>query len=388
MPDEPAVGFWSYTHEDNKLDGGAILKLAELIMEEYNLLSGEPLNLFIDRDSIVWGQEWRTRIDSTLTQTTFFIPIITPRYFNRPECRRELLEFAAKAKSLGVGDLLLPILYIETRDFSVDNPDEVVALVARTQYADWHSNRLLEPSSREYRTAVNSLTRRLLEIARDVAEVQFSHELNSDLEEGGEVDGFADIIDKIMALLPDWLNAVMDEKINSVQILATYRQYMGQVDKLRSRRAPASAVFTTQIRLTKELLPLVERRQKDARIYLTRSVELDPLMSTLIRQVAEYPDSVSLIAPIKDAIDEAMVEIRKLDVGKRDPNSVFVRDEIRKMRHLGRVFQRCSAIYDNGAEAAMEGNDTVRRWAAELNIAVALPESKVDEVIPSSDDDL
>jgi hypothetical protein len=32
MAGETAAGFWSYSHQDNKLDGGAILELASLIM--------------------------------------------------------------------------------------------------------------------------------------------------------------------------------------------------------------------------------------------------------------------------------------------------------------------------------------------------------------------
>ncbi len=112
---EAVAGFWSYAHDDDILDGGAILELAHAIEEEYNLLSGEPLELFVDRSSIAWGDKWRERIDSALSQTTFFIPIITPRYFTRTECRRELLEFAGKAKSLGVDELLLPILYVEVQ---------------------------------------------------------------------------------------------------------------------------------------------------------------------------------------------------------------------------------------------------------------------------------
>jgi hypothetical protein len=121
MPTEAVAGFLSYAHEDNKLDTGAILELARLIGEEYSLISGEPLELFVDHDSIAWGEEWRKRIDAALTQTTFFIPIVTPRYFTRPECRRELLEFAAKAKSLGVQELLLPILYVEPPEFSAES---------------------------------------------------------------------------------------------------------------------------------------------------------------------------------------------------------------------------------------------------------------------------
>ena len=120
-------GFWSYAHDDNKLDDGAILKLASLIMNEYDLLSGKPLKLFVDQESLSWGDEWRERLNESLTRTTFFIPIITPRYFTREECRRELMEFAAKAKGLGVEELILPILYVRPDNFTPENPDEAIA---------------------------------------------------------------------------------------------------------------------------------------------------------------------------------------------------------------------------------------------------------------------
>jgi TIR domain len=365
MPNEAAAGFWSYAHEDNELDRGAILELAQLIKEEYNLLSGEPLELFVDRDSIAWGQEWRERIDSSLAETTFFIPIITPRYFTRPECRRELLEFSAKAKSLGVQDLLLPILYIETQGLSVESSDEAVALVARTQYVDWHTIRLLEPSSRDYKTAVNALARRLLEIAKSVAEIQFNHEINADPEDDG-TDGITDIVEKVMALIPEWLDAVLGEKVNDVQMHATWHQFMVQFDKLQRAHALASAVLSAQTRAAKEMLPLAERAQRDARIYLARSIELDPLISALARLVTEHPESYDLVVPIREAIDEAIVEIRKSDEAREKPGYHTIGSHFDEMRHLGRIFQRCSAIFREENKVAREGNDIVRRWDAEL----------------------
>jgi TIR domain len=326
------------------------------------------LELFVDRDSISWGEEWRERIDSFLTQTTFLVPIITPRYFTRSECRRELLEFVAKAKSLGVEKLLLPILYIEVKGLSVDSPDEAVTLIARTQYVDWHTNRLLEPGSREYRTAVNALALRLLEIARSVAETQLSQELKLNAEEDVEGDGLygiSEIIEKITELLPDWLDVVLGEQVNDAQVSATWQEYSKKIAKLRSTHAPPSAILSAHIRMTKELLPLAERGQNDARTYLTRSVQLDPLVSALARLVAEHPENFGLATPVREAIDEAMAVIRReeegLKAGYRNIN-----DAIAKMKHLGRAFQQCNTLLNSKWQAADEGNAIVRRWDAEL----------------------
>jgi hypothetical protein len=295
-------------------------------MEEYNLLSGEPLQLFVDRKDIAWGQQWRERINSSLAETTFFIPIITPRYFVRAECRREMLEFAAKAKMLGVEELLLPILYIEVSDLYPENPDEAIALVARTQYVDWHTSRLLDPSSREYRTAVNALARRLLDIARRVSEIQLKHELSSEIE-NFDADGLADIVRQIEVLLPDWLEAVMTEKGLRAQALALRHHYYEQVRKLKKRRAPPSALLSAQIRYAREILPLVERGLKDSQIYVARSIELDPLISALTRLVAEHPDSFPLAVPVKEAIDEAIEEIQRNPIaGSNSVESDFKKD--------------------------------------------------------------
>lgn len=362
MSNDGAVGFWSYAHEDDTLDGGNILCLSRLIMEEYNLLSGGRLNLFVDRNDLAWGQEWRARIDSFLAETTFFIPIITPRYFTRPECRRELLEFAAKARMLGAEELLLPILYIEARELSADNSDEAVALIARTQYVDWHNNRLLEIRSREYRAAVNALAQRLIHIARTVADTQLSKELNSDLEDDS-VGGVLDIIARIEALLPEWQDAVWGDKSGDAQVKATWNHYREQIAKLRSRKAPQSALLSAQIRMGRDMLPLAERMQKDSQVFLARSIDLDPLVSALARLIAEHPDSFSLGASIRTAIDDAMEEIRKPERSNWDTS---IQKDLQAMGHLGRVFKQCNVAFAAKTRNAREGNEIVQRWDAEL----------------------
>jgi hypothetical protein len=368
MSADGVAGFWSYARDDNNLDGGAILELARLLAEEFDLLSGEPLELFIDRDGVAWGDTWRERINSALAQTTFFIPIITPRYFKRQECRRELQEFAAKAKGLGVEELLLPILYAEPPGFAQDSPDELIALVAKTQYADWRQNRLLEPSSRHYRKETNVLARRLLETSRKVAESQLEQEINANLNDN-VTDGITDLVEQITKQLPEWLDAVLGDRVTDAQIDATWHQCWNQVLKLRRAHAPASAVTSAQIRAGRELLPLLERYQKDSRTYLARSTELDPLMSALARQVAAHPENIALISPIKAAVDEAVSNIEGYDARREkmtQEEGHSIQSHFKEMRHLGRLFQKCNAVFTDGDHTLMEGNEIVARWDAEL----------------------
>ena len=111
-------GFWSYVHADDQAEGERISRLARDVAGKFEMLTGEPLALFLDRDGIKWGEVWRDKIDSSLASVAFFIPVLTPRYFRSPECRRELQFFARQATRLGIKELVLPLLYVDVPSFT------------------------------------------------------------------------------------------------------------------------------------------------------------------------------------------------------------------------------------------------------------------------------
>ncbi|WP_328357999.1 toll/interleukin-1 receptor domain-containing protein [Mycobacterium sp. NBC_00419] len=167
---EGPVGFWSYVHADNDAVDGAILELRQLIMNAYSILTGEDLTLFVDTD-ITWGEQWEKRISASIAGTTFFIPIITPRFFKSKACRQEVIDFTTKAtEASGLKELFLPILYADVPFLSKEADDPVVRLVANTQYVPWHQLRLLDSRSSDHRTAVHKLAVEIERISRDVAD--------------------------------------------------------------------------------------------------------------------------------------------------------------------------------------------------------------------------
>jgi hypothetical protein len=167
---EGPVGFWSYVHDHNDAVDGAILGLRRLIMGAYSILTGEDLTLFVDTE-INWGEEWEKRIADSIAGTTFFIPVITPRFFKSQACRQEVIDFTTKAtEASGLNELCLPILFVEVPFLSKDAEDPVVRLVAKTQYVKWHKLRLLDAGSSEHRTAVHELAVEIDRISREVAD--------------------------------------------------------------------------------------------------------------------------------------------------------------------------------------------------------------------------
>jgi hypothetical protein len=167
MSQEPH-GFWSYVRKDDIGMHGAIQRLAKNVIEEYGVLTGQELNLFFDSASLRWGDDWESKIRQSLEHSTFFIPIITPRYFASEECRKELLSFAAKADELDRLDLILPIYFVDVPAVNEkDLDDSAVRLIAKRHREDWRTLRLLDESVQPYRVRVNQLANRIVEVARE-----------------------------------------------------------------------------------------------------------------------------------------------------------------------------------------------------------------------------
>lgn len=151
-------GFWSYVHLDDDAERGRIAELARDVISQYALETGEKIDLFLDRDDLNWGDAWRTKVDDTLASVAFFIPVLTARYFQSPECRRELNSFIRKATQLGFSELLMPILYVDVPALRTNEPDdELMRLVKPFHWEDWTTLRFADQTSGDYRQAVSKL---------------------------------------------------------------------------------------------------------------------------------------------------------------------------------------------------------------------------------------
>lgn len=161
MPDP--TGFWSYAHKDDDYENGRIRNLAELLAGRVSFLTGKDFYISVDKSFLQWGDEWRTSIDEAVLSTTFLFPIVTPRYLLSAECRRELILFSATAKSRGLDELILPILYAETPDLeTASEADEVVALLRAHQWQSFIAESLEDVDSSKHRKGVDRLARDII----------------------------------------------------------------------------------------------------------------------------------------------------------------------------------------------------------------------------------
>lgn len=209
------IGFWSYVREDDSADNGRISRLAKDVVAQYEVLTGERIELFLDKNTLEWGDEWRKLIDDSLATVAFFIPVITPRYFMRPECRREL-QFFEKRTSRGIpSDLILPLHYVDTS--TVQSPDDdLLTRLRRFQWEDWRDIRFKELTSEEYRRGVAKLAARLVEVNKraETSPMPDAGIEDASDEDNGEADGLIDRLARAEGELPRWadtINAITEE---------------------------------------------------------------------------------------------------------------------------------------------------------------------------------
>ncbi|MEU7277548.1 TIR domain-containing protein [Streptomyces sp. NPDC045431] len=290
MTNAQPVGFWSYTHRDDHLDGGRIVRLSERIANAFEIITGEPLEIFLDKKAIEWGDAWRMRLDSALTGTTFLIPIVTPKFLMSQECRREVITFAGHAASLGLDELLLPIHYVNvpqlTQDAEEHPADEVVELISRRQWVDWRELRLEDEDSPAYRKAVHDLARRLADII-NTAPPALPIELAPLNQAEEEPPGFIEIMAEMEEALPAWYETVQQfsESIASI----------GEESSWAAAEFAASDArgggFAGRMRVTEELATRlaepVEKVDALGSKYWSELAAIDPGVIGIIRRASE-----------------------------------------------------------------------------------------------------
>ena len=98
MTDKPDA-FLSYTRFDDR--HRKISEFRERLSNEVEFISGHHFDIFQDVDGIGLGEKWQDVLDQMLDQARFFIPILTPKFFNSRPCRDELTKFLDLERKTG-----------------------------------------------------------------------------------------------------------------------------------------------------------------------------------------------------------------------------------------------------------------------------------------------
>lgn len=365
MTNSSNAGFWGYAHLDDTADGGRVTRLAEKIRLEYQALTTHELEIFVDRTSLSWGEQWRVRIHDSLQATTFYIPIITPNFIDSVECRKEFLTFVNTAKSLGVEEYILAIRYISVPDLTEESTDEIKALVAATQFEDWEKLRFEDEDGAKYRRAVNKLAMRLKELSEVVesrpAKDPVSHysDVSVENEQDEDAPGLLDLIADFEPASDEWIETVNKFRPLLEEFTAAMHEGTAALNDVSGK--PFSHRILVLRNLAKKLAPSTIGIEEAGVEYINRLMVIDPAVRALIEvaQLSEPGTEAADAAYAQFSAIKTMAETSAQTATTVSAVGATARSYANYSRDLRPAFKR----FDAGLKSIVDGQSVIDEWA-------------------------
>ncbi len=171
---KPPDAFLSYTRFDDEYHGGAISTFREQLSMAVRAVTAKSFEIFQDVDGIGVGETWGKRLNIALGEARFFIPILTPNYFESKACQEELRTFLQFEAASGRDDLILPIYWLRCR--ILEDPNERAAvplaeIINNRQRSNWLKLRHKPHADPEVREALEALAEQIGQARGRMAEV-------------------------------------------------------------------------------------------------------------------------------------------------------------------------------------------------------------------------
>ena len=171
MADKPDA-FLSYTRFDDRRQ--KVSDFREWLSDAVEEVSGHPFDIFQDIEGIGLGEKWQDVLDHMLDQARFFIPILTPKFFNSRPCRDELTKFLDLERKTGREDLVLPIYWITCpvlEEGHLKAKDELAQVIDERQRWDWRELRYEAFETKEVQRDLAGLASQIERARRNVLRV-------------------------------------------------------------------------------------------------------------------------------------------------------------------------------------------------------------------------
>lgn len=218
--------FLSYHHADNDHLDGMIVDLMREVVREYEFQFGSTLSLFVDSDSIKWGDDWRHEIRKNIEATTFIVPALTPRYIRSSACREEISQFLSYTSEMP-GRQVLTLVWQPVEKSGEMEGDSILDAILGRQYEEVHMLRDLDPKDPEYRKVVRHLAARMREAVQENRDAAASRPEQQGDEDVDSEETLEDLLEKLGGLNED--SEKFNEKAGAfVESLTQLVNYLGE----------------------------------------------------------------------------------------------------------------------------------------------------------------
>jgi flagellar biosynthesis GTPase FlhF len=160
------TGFFSYSRRDDQHSQDSLSHLRDKIFDELRMQLGFDVTLWKDTEGIRGGTEWEGEINRAISQSVFFIPIVTPSLVTSNNCYFEIKAFLDREEALGRKDLIFPLLYVrvpalEREELWREHP--MLSIIGRRQFVDWQNFRHRDFTEAEIKAKIAQFCRGIVE---------------------------------------------------------------------------------------------------------------------------------------------------------------------------------------------------------------------------------
>ncbi len=317
---------FSYAHDDDSADGGRIVQLTQHLEAEYALLTGNGISVIIDVSHLRWGDDWSQRLSDAVAESTFFICVITPRFFMSTECRRELQDFADIATKAGRQALVLPLYYVNVDDLGPQSADPLRAYVSQLQWFDWRDARLAAVGTEPYRVKVNELAAALITRLQELDDP-------AALSAAAEVEGIAQV-----STSPTEQDGLLERLLAGLSSLESVATHVDGINSTFVAIGEASQRRAGQLVSTGDA-----KTQMARRIHVANQLahDLAPLSEDIHKRVSDY---VAEVEKADDFIDSAFELASYIDAAEQDEPTRFAAALIDLSNQTQASFQEVDAL--------------------------------------------
>jgi len=309
------LAFMSYTQIDDEREKGRITDLRWSLSNEVAMQTGEEFPIFQDREDILTGQRWESRIESVIDGTTFLITVITPSFFNSEMCMKEVEQFFRREAALSRDDLIIPILYVPTPALK-DSNNEIARNLSSRHYFIWGDLRFEESNSNKYREKVSELAEQIVSAIERSRQSRQESILATDSPsiyhsglDGGS--GFIELIAEAEDAMPLFVQTTVEfagklEEMGDEAVAAT-----NEFEKANVSGKPASARLSIVHRFAKRLEEPARDMEVLANEYIDQLMRVGGGMDALIGQLEVTTDqkdleaAKELLSTLNGVVDQA-----------------------------------------------------------------------------------
>ena len=118
--------------------------------------------------AIPFGANWADEIERAIAQTTFYIPIVTPRFLKSQYCLDEFRSYQRRMIALGRDGLIFPVHYVDVDHIRPGDTifgDDLAAL-RRSQWIDFRPHFYAEPNSPDVRRWAGDFAKGVMQAMR------------------------------------------------------------------------------------------------------------------------------------------------------------------------------------------------------------------------------